>query len=130
MQVSSAAKAELKFIEKISEMVKITVEDFYTIGGNVTKVESSAGASSGAITSIDQLMAHIRVVESSNRYYVDNGLGYFGAYQIDYANYDNWTHWTEDFVANGGVNDFHVKKVSLQENISVSRKNLLWRCLL
>ena len=80
-------------------MKNIVVEDFYTIGGNVTKIENS----SGAITSIDQLMAHIRVVESSNRYYVDNGLGYFGAYQIDYANYDNWTHWTEDYVANGGV---------------------------
>ena len=82
-------------------MKNIVVEDFYTIGGNVAKVESSS--TGGAITSIDQLMAHIRVVESSNRYYVDNGLGYFGAYQIDYANYDNWTHWTEDFVANGGV---------------------------
>lgn len=84
-------------------MKNIVVEDFYTIGGSMTKVESSAGASSGAITSIDQLMAHIRVVESSNRYYVDNGLGYFGAYQIDYANYDNWTHWTDDYVANGGI---------------------------
>ena len=88
-------------------MKNIVIEDFYTIGGNVTKVESTAGASSGAITSIDQLIAHIWVVESSNRYYVDNGLGYFGAYQIDYANYDNWTHWTEDFVANGGKQWIH-----------------------
>ena len=81
-------------------MKNIVVEDFYKIGGETVAVESSA---SGAITSIDQLMAHIRVVESSNRYYVDNGLGYFGAYQIDYANYDNWTNWTADYVANGGV---------------------------
>lgn len=78
----------------------IVVEDFYTIGGETSKIEIET---SGAITSIDQLMAHIREVESSNRYYVDNGLGYFGAYQIDYANYDNWSHWTADYVANGGV---------------------------
>lgn len=81
-------------------MKNIVVEDFYTIGGETSKIEIET---SGAITSIDQLMAHIREVESSNRYYVDNGLGYFGAYQIDYANYDNWTHWTADYVANGGV---------------------------
>ena len=82
-------------------MIKnIVVEDFYTIGGETSKIEIET---SGAITSIDQLMAHIREVESSNRYYVDNGLGYFGAYQIDYANYDNWSHWTADYVANGGV---------------------------
>ena len=81
-------------------MKNIVVEDFYTIGGETSAIEIS---SDGAITSIDQLMAHIREVESSNRYYVDNGLGYFGAYQIDYANYDNWTHWTADYVANGGV---------------------------
>ena len=81
-------------------MKNIVVDDFYIIGGQTAIVESS---SIGAITSIDQLMARIRVVESSNRYYVDNGLGYFGAYQIDYANYDNWSHWTADYVANGGV---------------------------
>jgi hypothetical protein len=81
-------------------MKNIVVEDFYTIGGETSKIEIETN---GAITSIDQLMAHIREVESSNRYYVDNGLGYFGAYQIDYANYDNWTHWTADYVANGGV---------------------------
>ena len=52
----------------------IVVEDFYTIGGETSKIEIET---SGAITSIDQLMAHIREVESSNRYYVDNGLGYF-----------------------------------------------------
>ena len=95
-----AVSIKLMFFCMLSLMMKnIVLEDFYTIGGNMTKVESSAGA----ITSIDQLLAHIRVVESSNRYYVDNGLGYFGAYQIDYANYDNWTHWTEDYMANGGV---------------------------
>lgn len=81
-------------------MKNIVVEDFYTVGGETSKIEIETN---GAITSIDQLMAHIREVESSNRYYVDNGLGYFGAYQIDYANYDNWTHWTADYVANGGV---------------------------
>ena len=73
----------------------IQVDSFYTI--------AKSEVSSGEITSIEQLMAHIRAVESSNRYYVDNGLGYFGAYQIDYANYDNWTHWTADYVASGGV---------------------------
>ena len=73
----------------------IQVDSFYTIA------KSEVGG--GEITSMEQLMAHIRAVESSNRYYVDNGLGYFGAYQIDYANYDNWTHWTADYVANGGV---------------------------
>ena len=81
-------------------MKNIVVEDFYTIGGETSKIEIET---SGTINSIDQLMAHIREVESSNRYYVDNGLGYFGAYQIDYANYDNWSHWTADYVANGGV---------------------------
>ena len=78
----------------------IEVEDFYTVSESTTAAEVSR---SGAITSIDQLMARIRVVESSNRYYVDNGLGYFGAYQIDYANYDNWTNWTAQYVADGGV---------------------------
>ena len=85
-------------------MKNIVVDDFYTIEGEKAVVESTLGSlSSGTITSIDQLMAHIREVESSNRYYVDNGLGYFGAYQIDYANYDNWSHWTADYVANGGI---------------------------
>ena len=73
----------------------IQVDSFYTI--------SKSEVGGGEITSMEQLMAHIRAVESSNRYYVDNGLGYFGAYQIDYANYDNWTHWTQDYVASGGV---------------------------
>ena len=48
-------------------MKNIVVEDFYTIGGSATKIESTAGA----ITSIDQLMAHIRVIESSNKYLFD-----------------------------------------------------------
>ena len=73
----------------------IQVDNFYSVE------KSEVGG--GEITSMEQLMAHIREVESSNRYYVDNGLGYFGAYQIDYANYDNWSHWTADFVASGGV---------------------------
>ena len=76
-------------------LYNIEVDNFYS----VAKTE----VGSGEISSIEQLMAHIREVESSNRYYVDNGLGYFGAYQIDYANYDNWTNWTADYVANGGV---------------------------
>ena len=68
----------------LSNMV---VEDFYTVHrGETPGIMAEAPADSGAITSIDQLMAHIRAVESSGRYYVDNGLGYFGAYQIDYAN--------------------------------------------
>ena len=84
----------------LSNMV---VEDFYTVHrGETPGIMAEAPADSGAITSIDQLMAHIRAVESSGRYYVDNGLGYFGAYQIDYANYDNWTHWTEMYVRDGG----------------------------
>ena len=76
-------------------LYNIEVDNFYS----VAKTEVGGGE----ISSIEQLMAHIREVESSNRYYVDNGLGYFGAYQIDYANYDNWTNWTNDYVANGGV---------------------------
>ena len=103
-----AVSVKLMFFCMFSLMMQmmlknIVVDDFYTIGGQTAAVESSSGDASGAITSIDQLMAHIREVESSNRYYVDNGLGYFGAYQIDYANYDNWTNWTNDYVANGGV---------------------------
>ena len=103
-----AVSVKLMFFCMFSLMIQmmmknIVVDDFYKIGGEEVVVESSGDLSSKAITSIDQLMAHIRVVESSNRYYVDNGLGYFGAYQIDYANYDNWTHWTADYVANGGV---------------------------
>ena len=103
-----AVSVKLMFFCMFSLMIQmmmknIVVDDFYKIGGEEVVVESSGDVSSKAITSIDQLMAHIRVVESSNRYYVDNGLGYFGAYQIDYANYDNWTNWTADYVANGGV---------------------------
>ena len=104
-----AVSVKLMFFCMFSLMMQmmlknIVVDDFYTISEQSVAVENSAGDSSGgAITSIDQLMAHIREVESSNRYYVDNGLGYFGAYQIDYANYDNWTNWTNDYVANGGV---------------------------
>jgi len=48
-------------------------------------------------------MAKIRVVESSNRYYIDNGQGYFGAYQIDYGRYNNWENWTAKYIADGGV---------------------------
>ena len=102
-----AVSIKLMFFCMFSLMLQMTlksieVDSFYTIGQtkSTTTIEVS---SDEAITSIDQLMAHIRVVESSNRYYVDNGLGYFGAYQIDYANYDNWTNWTADYVANGGV---------------------------
>lgn len=100
-----AVSVKLMFFCMFSLMLQmmfknIEVDEFYTVGGNSAAVEVS---SSGAITSIEQLMAHIRVVESSNRYYVDNGLGYFGAYQIDYANYDNWTHWTAQYVADGGT---------------------------
>ena len=102
-----AVSIKLMFFFMFSLMLQMTlksieVDSFYTIGQtkSTTTIEVS---SDEAITSIDQLMAHIRVVESSNRYYVDNGLGYFGAYQIDYANYDNWSNWTADYVANGGV---------------------------
>ena len=100
-----AVSVKLMFFCMFSLMLQvmfknIEVEDFYTVSESATAAEVST---SGAITSIDQLMARIRVVESSNRYYVDNGLGYFGAYQIDYANYDNWTNWTAQYVADGGV---------------------------
>ena len=81
----------------------IVVDDFYTVNRNGnTAIVAEQSVVDGGINSIDQLMAHIRAVESSGRYYVDNGLGYFGAYQIDYANYDNWTHWTQRYVADGG----------------------------
>ena len=79
----------------------IEIDAFYSQHQQAVPVTESG--ESAAITSIEQLMARIKQVESSNRYYVDNGQGYFGAYQIDYAHYDNWTHWTNDYVANGGI---------------------------
>ena len=67
------------------------------IGGETVAVESSAG---GAITSIDQLMAHIRVVESSNRYYVANG-GYLesGSVMPNEPHGPAWTPTNQDNVA-------------------------------
>ncbi len=104
-----AVSVKLMFYCMFSLMLQMTltnmvVDDFYTVNrsGSTVNAVASPASDSGAITSIDQLMAHIRAVESSGRYYVDNGLGYFGAYQIDYANYDNWTHWTENYVRDGG----------------------------
>ena len=49
------------------------------------------GAAGEPIKSMQDLMSRIRQVESYyGNYHCDNGLGYYGAYQINKDYWDNW----------------------------------------
>lgn len=64
-----------------------------------TKKETS-NVATGTIQSQEQLLAAMRKVESyGGNYHCDNGLGYYGAYQICK---DYWDGWCDDYMANRG----------------------------
>ena len=65
--------------------------------GNFTETRR-VEATSGAITSVEDCMARIRVVESYyGNYHCDNHQGYYGAYQ---CNKNYWDSWCDDYMAN------------------------------
>lgn len=76
-------------------MENMTTAEFIT----QTKTEYS-GVGTGTIQSQEQLLAMMRNVESyGGNYHCDNGLGYYGAYQI---NKGFWDGWCNDYMANRG----------------------------
>ncbi|WP_196607236.1 peptidoglycan DD-metalloendopeptidase family protein [Pectinatus frisingensis] len=83
-------------------MQNLTTDSFFSqrVPAKTIADKSTTG---GAIGSIDELMAKIRVVESqgSGGYQADNG-SHYGAYQIDY---DNWNHWCDMYIDAGGTLD-------------------------
>lgn len=77
-------------------MQHITIDDFFSTEREVSSsVMQPAGTT---IDTLDDLIDHIRTVESHGDYAADNG-DHFGAYQIAYS---NWNNWCEDYIANGG----------------------------
>lgn len=76
-------------------MSSISTDSFIT----QTQKETSSVAT-GKIQSQEQLLAAMRKVESyGGNYHCDNGLGYYGAYQIC-KNY--WDGWCNDYMENRG----------------------------
>ena len=68
-------------------METMAVDSFYS----TQTVESGGSAAPQKIQSLDDLMARMRVVESYyGNYHCDNGLGFYGAYQINVDYYDAW----------------------------------------
>lgn len=78
----------------------ITVDDFFQ-----TEREADSSVMQPAlgqpIITVDDLMAHIRIVESHGDYAADNG-DHYGAYQIAYT---NWNNWCENYLNDGGLLD-------------------------
>lgn len=68
-----------------------------TSGGN--SVAAGTPLPNTGINDMGDLMRHMMAKESTGNYFVDNGLGYYGAYQIDYGNYNNWEHWGDNYAA-------------------------------
>ena len=78
-------------------MENIAVGSF--IENHKVTIESQASPT-GHITSKEDLMMRMRIVESyGGNYHCDNGLGYYGAYQI---NKDYWDRWCEYYIDNSG----------------------------
>ena len=66
-------------------------------------------------TSLEEFMARIRAVESSNNYYVwDDIHESFGAYQIN-VQVGNWNNWCSRYIADGGVLDTSPLLASAEE---------------
>lgn len=70
-------------------METMAIDSFLTTQ-TASESEKSATAAT-KIQSLDELMSRMRIVESYyGNYHCDNGLGYYGAYQINVDYYDAW----------------------------------------
>ena len=99
-----ASSLNLMFFVIFTVMLQMTMTNL--VVGDLVSTETmvSETGSSAQILSKEDCMTRIRAVESyGGNYHCDNGLGYYGAYQIDYGNYNNWDRWCRDYEANGGV---------------------------
>lgn len=103
-----AASIKLLFFCMFSLLLQNTMQNLSTdafFSQHVPNSSTNANISyeAGNITSIDELMAKIRVVESqgSGGYAADNG-SHYGAYQMDY---DYWNNWCQQYIDAGGELD-------------------------
>lgn len=99
-----ASSLNLMFFVIFTVMLQVTMQNL-VVGDLVeTKTTVSEIGSTAKILSIDDCLARIRAVESyGGNYHCDNGQGYYGAYQIDYGNYNNWDSWCSAYEESGGV---------------------------
>ena len=94
-----AVSLNIMFFCLFSLMLQTTLEKIAVEGlvtqNTVAEARPSGGGATGAagepIKSMQDLMSRIRQVESYyGNYHCDNGLGYYGAYQINKDYWDNW----------------------------------------
>ena len=91
-----AVSINLMFFCLFSLMLQTTLEKIAVEGlvtqTTIAEAHSSVGGAAGEpIKSMQDLMSRIRQVESYyGNYHCDNGLGYYGAYQINKDYWDNW----------------------------------------
>ena len=99
-----ASSLNLMFFVIFTVMLQVTMQNL-VVGDLVeTKTTVSEIGSTAKILSIDDCLARIRAVESyGGNYHCDNGQGYYGAYQIDYGNYNNWDSWCSAYEERGGI---------------------------
>ncbi len=94
------ASINLMFFCVFSVMLTNTMQNI-TTAEFITQVNNPASAvATGKIQSQEQLLAGMRRVESYNgNYHCDNGVGYYGAYQVCKK---YWDSWCDDYMANRG----------------------------
>ncbi len=93
-----AVSINLMFFCIFAALLSYTMENISV--GNYIETRTVEGGQGGPIKSVEDLMARMRVVESYyGNYHCDNGLGYYGAYQIN-KNY--WDTWCNNYLADGG----------------------------
>jgi P-type conjugative transfer protein TrbL len=69
----------------------LTIDDYFNTGSIKSSQNDKDLSSASNATSIDQFMEAIKQVESGGDYYLPSNDGYgYGAYQISYANWNNW----------------------------------------
>ena len=99
-----AASLNLMFFIIFTVMLQFTMQNLVVGDFVETKTTVSEVGSTAKIISLDDCMARIRAVESyGGNYHCDNGQGYYGAYQIDYGNYNNWDNWCREYEQSGGI---------------------------
>ena len=99
-----ASSLNLMFFIIFTVMLQVTMQNL--VVGNLVETQTtvSENGSTAKIISEEDCLARIRAVESyGGNYHCDNGQGYYGAYQIDYGNYNNWDHWCQDYENSGGT---------------------------
>ena len=99
-----ASSLNLMFFIIFTVMLQVTMQNL--VVGNLVETQTTASetGSTAKIISEEDCLARIRAVESyGGNYHCDNGQGYYGAYQIDYGNYNNWDRWCQDYENSGGT---------------------------